>query len=67
MSTTPSLRPELSSLEAALADITTRLDNLGRSQMKITGGEALGAELLAVESTLRTSQRRLAKIVDRLR
>ena len=62
----PSVRPELSSIESALADITRRLEDLGRAQQRISGGEGLGADLLAVEASLRTSQRRLAKIVERL-
>ncbi len=62
-----SIKPELSSIQSALEDLTRRLDDLGRSEQREKGGEVLGAELLAVESTLRTGQRRLAKIVDRLR
>ncbi len=67
MSSTPSARPELSSIESALNDLTRRLDDLGRAQQSVPGGEALSSDLSAVEATLRTSQRRLAKIVERLR
>lgn len=64
---TASIKAELSSIESALGDLTRRLDDLGRNEQKEKGGEVLGAELLSVESTLRNGQRRLAKIVDRIR
>lgn len=67
MSSLPSARPELSSINSALDDIARRLEDLGRTQQRTPGGEGLGADLLAVEASLRTSQRRLAKIVERLR
>lgn len=65
--TPSSIKAELSSIESALGDLTRRLDDLGREQQKEKGGEVLGSELLSVESTLRNGQRRLAKIVDRIR
>ena len=62
-----SIKPELSSIESALEDLARRVESLGLSQQRIPGAEGVGSDLLAVEAAMRTSQRRLAKVLDRLR
>jgi hypothetical protein len=60
-----SIRPELSSMSTALAELSGRLGRLG-DELSGTERTDLSLALYEVERSLATAQRRLTKVIDNL-
>ena len=57
---------ELSSISSALDDLLGRITGIARGLERVEGGEAVAAELLAIDSTLMSGSRRLAVLLRRI-
>jgi predicted nucleic acid-binding Zn-ribbon protein len=60
-------KAELAALLQSLQDTTNRIDNIARDIRSVEGREQESSELMAIEAGLRNAQRRLAKMVERMR
>jgi predicted nucleic acid-binding Zn-ribbon protein len=60
-------KAELAALLQSLQDTTNRIDNIARDIRSVEGREQESSELMAIETGLRNAQRRLAKMVERMK
>jgi predicted nucleic acid-binding Zn-ribbon protein len=60
-------KAELAALLQSLQDTTNRIDNIARDIRSVEGREQESSELMAIEAGLRNAQRRLAKMVERMK